>query len=146
MASGSSSGQSGFRLGRSKKNPGVLDQIGKFFGGDKKRKGKGSFRGALSASPQRAAHSSPRRKGDQSAVAHFFRSIVSPAPPKSRGDQKTHGSSKGQKGRPADGQGTLTKIFKMTHLKPGLPCPAPPRPTLPCPALPCPAPPRPGSG
>ncbi|KAL6467426.1 hypothetical protein MHYP_G00231030 [Metynnis hypsauchen] len=54
MASGGSSGQSGFRLGRSKKNPGVLDQIGKFFGGDKKRKGKGSFRGALSASPQRA--------------------------------------------------------------------------------------------
>uniref|UniRef100_A0AAR2KAX5 Myelin basic protein n=1 Tax=Pygocentrus nattereri TaxID=42514 RepID=A0AAR2KAX5_PYGNA len=77
MASGGSSGQSGFRLGRSKKNPGVLDQIGKFFGGDKKRKGKGSFRGALSASPQRATHSSPRRKGDQSAVAHFFRSIVS---------------------------------------------------------------------
>ncbi|XP_036412717.1 myelin basic protein-like isoform X2 [Colossoma macropomum] len=113
MASGGSSGQSGFRLGRSKKNPGVLDQIGKFFGGDKKRKGKGSFRGALSASPQRATHSSPRRKGDQSAVAHFFRSIVSPAPPKSRGDQKSQASAKGQKGRPADGQGTLTKIFKM---------------------------------
>ncbi|XP_007231717.2 myelin basic protein isoform X1 [Astyanax mexicanus] len=122
MASGGSSGQSGFRLGRSKKNPGVLDQIGKFFSGDKKRKGKGSFRGALSASPQRSAHSSPRRKGEQNAVVHFFRSIVSPAPPKSRwhsltaklglGDQK-QASAKGQKGRPADGQGTLTKIFKM---------------------------------
>uniref|UniRef100_A0A3B1JHX4 Myelin basic protein n=1 Tax=Astyanax mexicanus TaxID=7994 RepID=A0A3B1JHX4_ASTMX len=103
MASGGSSGQSGFRLGRSKKNPGVLDQIGKFFSGDKKRKGKGSFRGALSASPQRSAHSSPRRKGEQNAVVHFFRSI---------GDQK-QASAKGQKGRPADGQGTLTKIFKM---------------------------------
>ncbi|XP_022528892.1 myelin basic protein isoform X7 [Astyanax mexicanus] len=109
MASGGSSGQSGFRLGRSKKNPGVLDQIGKFFSGDKKRKGKGSFRGALSASPQRSAHSSPRRKGEQNAVVHFFRSIVSPAPPKSR----KQASAKGQKGRPADGQGTLTKIFKM---------------------------------
>uniref|UniRef100_A0A3B1J5F0 Myelin basic protein n=1 Tax=Astyanax mexicanus TaxID=7994 RepID=A0A3B1J5F0_ASTMX len=72
----------------------------------------GSFRGALSASPQRSAHSSPRRKGEQNAVVHFFRSIVSPAPPKSRGDQK-QASAKGQKGRPADGQGTLTKIFKM---------------------------------
>ncbi|XP_076837441.1 myelin basic protein b isoform X1 [Brachyhypopomus gauderio] len=123
MASGSSSGQSGFRLGRSKKSPGVLDQIGKFFGGDKKRKGKGSFRGALSASPQRAAHSSPRRRGDGSSVAQFFRSIVSPAPPKSRwrvltaklglGAQKTHGAGKTQKGRSSDGQGTLTKIFKM---------------------------------
>ncbi|XP_066514009.1 myelin basic protein-like isoform X1 [Hoplias malabaricus] len=123
MASGSSSGQSGFRLGRSKKNPGVLDQIGRLFSADKKRKGKGSFRGALSASPQRPTHSSPRRKGDQNAMVHFFRSIVSPAPPKSRwhsltaklglGDHKAHGSAKGQKGRAADGQGTLTKIFKM---------------------------------
>ncbi|XP_007231721.2 myelin basic protein isoform X6 [Astyanax mexicanus] len=119
MASGGSSGQSGFRLGRSKKNPGVLDQIGKFFSGDKKRKGKGSFRGALSASPQRSAHSSPRRKGEQNAVVHFFRSIVSPAPPKSRWHSLTaklglkQASAKGQKGRPADGQGTLTKIFKM---------------------------------
>lgn len=39
MASASSS-QSTFRLGRSKKNPTVMDQIGKFFGGDKKKKGK----------------------------------------------------------------------------------------------------------
>lgn len=39
MASASSS-QSTFRLGRSKKSPTVMDQIGKFFGGDKKKKGK----------------------------------------------------------------------------------------------------------
>ncbi|PWA32373.1 hypothetical protein CCH79_00012058 [Gambusia affinis] len=40
MASASSSAQAAFGLGRKKKNPGLLDQIGKFFGGDKKRKGK----------------------------------------------------------------------------------------------------------
>lgn len=40
MASSGSAGQSGFRLGRAKKNPGVMDQIGKIFGGDKKRKSK----------------------------------------------------------------------------------------------------------
>ncbi|PWS22947.1 hypothetical protein DKP78_15725, partial [Enterococcus faecium] len=55
MSSGTS-GQAAFGLGRKKKNPGVLDQIGKFFGGDKKKKGKGSFRG-LSSSPQRPAAS-----------------------------------------------------------------------------------------
>lgn len=40
MASSSSSTQATFGLGRRKKNPGLLDQIGKFFGGDKKRKSK----------------------------------------------------------------------------------------------------------
>lgn len=40
MASASSSAQAAFGLGRRKKNPGLLDQIGKFFGGDKKRKSK----------------------------------------------------------------------------------------------------------
>lgn len=39
MASASSS-QSTLRLGRSKKSPTVMDQIGKFFGGEKKKKGK----------------------------------------------------------------------------------------------------------
>ncbi|XP_062394372.1 myelin basic protein b isoform X2 [Sardina pilchardus] len=103
MSSGTS-GQAAFGLGRKKKSPGVLDQIGKFFGGDKKKKGKGSFRG-LSSSPQRPAASRSRR-GEENAVVHFFRTIVSPAPPKSRADQK--------KGRAGDGQGTLTKIFKMS--------------------------------
>ncbi|XP_058228772.1 myelin basic protein b isoform X3 [Hemibagrus wyckioides] len=104
MASSGSAGQSGFRLGRAKKNPGVMDQIGKIFGGDKKRKSKGSFRGALSVSPQRSSHSSPRRRtGGDNAVVHFFRSI---------GDQKG-GSVKAQKGRAGAGQGTLTRIFKM---------------------------------
>ncbi|XP_046732152.1 myelin basic protein b isoform X3 [Silurus meridionalis] len=101
MASSGSAGQS--RLGRGKKSPGVMDQIGKIFGGDKKRKSKGSFRGALSVSPQRSSHSSSRRRtGGDNAVVHFFRSI---------GDQKS--SVKAQKGRAGEGQGTLTRIFKM---------------------------------
>ncbi|XP_016353479.1 myelin basic protein b isoform X2 [Sinocyclocheilus anshuiensis] len=98
MASASSS-QSTFRLGRSKKNPTVMDQIGKFFGGDKKKKGKGSFRGGLSASPQRSS-ASPRRRPDENAVMHFFRTIR---------EQKSQSSTKGQKGR----GDTLTRIFKL---------------------------------
>ncbi|XP_076593701.1 myelin basic protein-like isoform X6 [Chaetodon auriga] len=112
MASASSSAQAAFGLGRRKKNPGLLDQIGKFFGGDKKRKGKGSFRGALSPGPQKASATSPRKRGAENAVVHFFRTIVSPAPPKSRGDQKSH-STKAKKTSAGDGKGTLTRIFKM---------------------------------
>ncbi|KAG7248965.1 hypothetical protein CRUP_025089 [Coryphaenoides rupestris] len=40
MASASSSAQAAFGLGRKKKNPTLMDQIGTFFGGDKKRKSK----------------------------------------------------------------------------------------------------------
>lgn len=47
MASASSSAQAAFGLGRRKKNPGLLDQIGKFFGGDKKRKSKVRKQGEL---------------------------------------------------------------------------------------------------
>ncbi|XP_018539134.1 myelin basic protein isoform X5 [Lates calcarifer] len=109
MASASSSAQAAFGLGRRKKNPGLLDQIGKFFGGDKKRKSKGSFRGALSPAPQKASATSPRKRGAENAVVHFFRTIVSPAPPKSRKSQ----SAKGKKASAGDGKGTLTRIFKM---------------------------------
>uniref|UniRef100_A0A668A9Y1 Myelin basic protein n=1 Tax=Myripristis murdjan TaxID=586833 RepID=A0A668A9Y1_9TELE len=77
MASASSSAQAAFGLGRRKKNPTILDQIGKFFGGDKKRKSKGSFRGALSPAPQKGSATSPRKRGAENAVVHFFRSIVS---------------------------------------------------------------------
>ncbi|XP_057689949.1 myelin basic protein-like isoform X2 [Corythoichthys intestinalis] len=120
MASASSAAQATFGLGRRKKNPGVLDQIGKFFGGDKKKKSKGSFRGALSPAPQKASATSPRKRGPENAVVHFFRTIVSPAPPKSRwrglaakiglGDQK---SAKAKRSSGGDGKGTLTRIFKM---------------------------------
>ncbi|XP_029307864.1 myelin basic protein b isoform X2 [Cottoperca gobio] len=121
MASASSSAQAAFGLGRRKKSPGLLDQIGNFFGGDKKRKTKGSFRGALSPGPQKSA-TSPRKRGAENAVVHFFRTIVSPAPPKSRwtglaakmglGDQKSQ-SAKAKKASAGDGKGTLTRIFKM---------------------------------
>ncbi|XP_058503068.1 myelin basic protein-like isoform X3 [Solea solea] len=120
MASASSSAQAAFGLGRRKKAPGLLDQIGKFFGGDKKRKSKGSFRG-LSPAPQKASATSPRKRGAENAVVHFFRTIVSPAPPKSRwrgvaakmglGDQKSQ--SKAKKASAGDGKGSLTRIFKM---------------------------------
>uniref|UniRef100_A0A3B5KPM9 Myelin basic protein n=2 Tax=Takifugu rubripes TaxID=31033 RepID=A0A3B5KPM9_TAKRU len=103
MASTSGSGQAAFGLGRRKKNPGLLDQIGKFFGGDKKRKGKGSFRGALSPGPQKASATSPRKRGTENAVVHFFRTI---------GDQKSQ-SAKAKKAAAGDGKGTLTRIFKM---------------------------------
>ncbi|XP_008430216.1 myelin basic protein b isoform X4 [Poecilia reticulata] len=99
MASASSSAQAAFGLGRRKKNPGLLDQIGKFFGGDKKRKGKGSFRGALSPAPQKASATSPRKRGAENAVVHFFRTI---------GQQKSSKKASG-----GDGKGTLTRIFKM---------------------------------
>ncbi|TDH03830.1 hypothetical protein EPR50_G00146270 [Perca flavescens] len=82
MATASTSGQSTFGLGRKKKNPGLMDQITKFFGGDKKKRSKGSFRGHLATSPQ----SSARRRTKENAVVHFFRSIVSSPRPKSRSD------------------------------------------------------------
>uniref|UniRef100_A0A8C2C7N4 Myelin basic protein n=1 Tax=Cyprinus carpio TaxID=7962 RepID=A0A8C2C7N4_CYPCA len=73
----------------------------------------GSFRGGLSASPQRSS-ASPRRRPDENAVVHFFRNIVSPSTPKSRREQKSQSSTKGQKGR----GDTLTRIFKSGGSKP----------------------------
>lgn len=37
----------------------------------------GSFRGALSPGPQKASATSPRKRGGENAVVHFFRTIVS---------------------------------------------------------------------
>lgn len=37
----------------------------------------GSFRGALSPAPQKASATSPRKRGAENAVVHFFRTIVS---------------------------------------------------------------------
>lgn len=39
----------------------------------------GSFRGALSPAPQKASATSPRKRGAENAVVHFFRTIVSNA-------------------------------------------------------------------
>ncbi|XP_056300916.1 myelin basic protein-like isoform X2 [Pseudoliparis swirei] len=105
MASSSSSAQAAFGLGRRKKSPGLMDQIGNFFGGEKKRKSKGSFRGALSPAPQKASAAAPRKRGaeTENAVVHFFRTI---------GDQKSQ-SAKAKKASAGDGKGSLTRIFKM---------------------------------
>ncbi|KAK9957806.1 hypothetical protein ABG768_012020 [Culter alburnus] len=124
MATASTSGQSPFGLSRKKRAPGLLDQIGRFFRGDKKRKGKGSFRGHLSSSPQRPQHSSTRRRGDVNPVVHFFRSFVSSPRPKSRVSLTSHfsiGASPSARGsesirsphRRRREQNTLSRIFNL---------------------------------
>ncbi|XP_047461139.1 myelin basic protein isoform X3 [Mugil cephalus] len=104
MATASTSGQSAFGLGRKKKNPGLMDQISKFFGGDKKKRSKGSFRGHLASSPQQ---SSSRRRANENAVVHFFRSIASS--PRAE-------STKSPVRRRRD-QSTLSRIFNLGESK-----------------------------
>ncbi|XP_067282872.1 myelin basic protein isoform X5 [Pseudorasbora parva] len=102
MATASTSGQSAFGLGRKKKAPGLLDQIGRFFGGDKKRKAK------------RPQHSSTRRRGDVNPVVHFFRSFVSSPRPKSRASPSARGSeSIRSPHRRRREQNTLSRIFNL---------------------------------
>ncbi|XP_051520415.1 myelin basic protein-like isoform X2 [Myxocyprinus asiaticus] len=114
MATASTSGQSAFGLGRKKRAPGLLDKIGRFFGGDKKRKGKGSFRGHLSSSPQRPQHSSTRRRGDVNPVVHFFRSFVSSPRPKSKASSSPRGTeSIRSPHRRRREQNTLSRIFNV---------------------------------
>ncbi|XP_051992584.1 myelin basic protein-like isoform X1 [Xyrauchen texanus] len=114
MATASTSGQSAFGLGRKKRAPGLLDKIGRFFGGDKKRKGKGSFRGHLSSSPQRPQHSSTRRRGDVNPVVHFFRSFVSSPRPKSRASSSPRGTENIRSPhRRRREQNTLSRIFNL---------------------------------
>ncbi|XP_034748742.1 myelin basic protein isoform X4 [Etheostoma cragini] len=103
MATASTSGQSTFGLGRKKKNPGLMDQITKFFGGDKKKRSKGSFRGHLATSPQ----SSARRRTKENAVVHFFRSIAS---------SPRVESTKSPVRRRRD-QSTLSRIFSLGETK-----------------------------
>ncbi|XP_018555118.1 myelin basic protein isoform X4 [Lates calcarifer] len=104
MATASTSGQSTFGLGRKKKAPGLMDQISKFFGGDKKKRSKGSFRGHLASSPQQ---SSSRRRTNENAVVHFFRSIASS--PRAE-------STKSPVRRRRD-QSTLSRIFNLGETK-----------------------------
>ncbi|XP_061597314.1 myelin basic protein isoform X3 [Cololabis saira] len=103
MATASTSGQSAFGLGRKKKNPGLMDQISTFFGGDKKKRSKGSFRGHLAASPQQ---SSARRRTTENAVVQFFRSIASSSPT----------STKSPLRRRRD-QSTLSRLFNLGDSK-----------------------------
>ncbi|XP_059899222.1 uncharacterized protein mbpa isoform X2 [Gadus macrocephalus] len=112
MATTSSSG-----LSKKKKNaPGLMDQINTFFGGDQKKRSKGSFRGHLSTSPQGA---SARRKPNESAVAHFFRSFVSSSSsprPKSKTASPRAESAKSPLRRRKD-QSTLSRLFNMGETK-----------------------------
>ncbi|XP_029370032.1 myelin basic protein [Echeneis naucrates] len=115
MATASTSGQSTFGLGRKKKNPGLMDQISKFFGGDKKKRSKGSFRSHLASSPQQSS----RRRTNENAVVHFFRTIVSSPRPKSRwrdvlglASSPRAESTKSPVRRRRD-QSTLSRIFNL---------------------------------
>ncbi|XP_055731945.1 myelin basic protein isoform X2 [Salvelinus fontinalis] len=109
MATASTSGQSSFGLSRRKKAPGLMDQISTFFGGDKNKRGKGSFRGHAT-SPKPA----PRRRANENAVMHFFRSLsVTASPrPKSRASPPHADAPKTSYRRRRD-QGTLSKIFNL---------------------------------
>ncbi|XP_078810878.1 myelin basic protein isoform X4 [Oryzias latipes] len=113
MATASTSGQSGFGLGRKKKSPGLMDQIGQFFGGNKKKRSKGSFRGHLATSPQQ---SSSRRRTNENAVVHFFRSLVSSPPAKSRASSSRAESAKSPVRRRRD-QSTLSRLFTLGESK-----------------------------
>nr|XP_060630941.1 myelin basic protein isoform X3 [Anolis sagrei ordinatus] len=120
------------------REPGLLDSLGRFFGGDKHvpRRGKDYHHAARASHVSSLPHQRSQRGHyvDDNPVVHFFKSIVSPrsTPPmqaKGRGSPfsrfswggETHkpgygsgkffGGQKGQKGY--DAQGTLSKIFKL---------------------------------
>uniref|UniRef100_A0A4W5KWH0 Myelin basic protein n=1 Tax=Hucho hucho TaxID=62062 RepID=A0A4W5KWH0_9TELE len=111
MTTASSSGQSSSGLSRRKKAPGLMDQISTFFGGDKKKGSKGSFRGHAT-SPKPA----PRRRANENSVMHFFRSLspqaTSSPHPKSRATPPRADATKSPHRRRRD-QGTLSKIFNL---------------------------------
>ncbi|XP_067393625.1 myelin basic protein isoform X2 [Emydura macquarii macquarii] len=115
------------------RDSGLLDSLGRFFGGEKQvpRRGSGKDIYAARAShvgsmPQRSQHGRP---GDDNPVVHFFKNIVSPRTPPpvqakgGEGHKPGYGASgkfsehksayKGHKGSYHDGQGTLSKIFKL---------------------------------
>nr|XP_057903865.1 myelin basic protein-like isoform X2 [Doryrhamphus excisus] len=108
MATASTSG-----LGRKKKSPGLMDSFSKIFGGDKKKRSKGSFRGHLAASPQQ---SSARRRTNENAVVQFFRSIVSSPRPKSKASSPRAESAKSPVRRRRE-QSTLSRIFNLGETK-----------------------------
>uniref|UniRef100_A0A8C0M051 Myelin basic protein n=1 Tax=Canis lupus familiaris TaxID=9615 RepID=A0A8C0M051_CANLF len=121
------------------RDTGILDSLGRFFGGDrgvpKRGSGKDGHHAARTAHygslPQKSQHGRPQ---DENPVVHFFKNIVTPrTPPPSQGKGRGLSLSRfswgaeGQKpgfgygGRaPAhkglkgtDAQGTLSKIFKL---------------------------------
>ncbi|XP_053324280.1 myelin basic protein isoform X2 [Spea bombifrons] len=152
MASASTSDHYKHGHGRHR-DSGLLDSLGRFFGGDRdvRRKGSGkevhvSRAGYLSSSPQRSPQRSSSYHGhhgrytDDNPVVHFFKNIVSPrTPPPAQpkrglslarfswggeGQKPCYGSGaryfehhkssyKGYKDAHRDGQGTLSRIFKL---------------------------------
>ncbi|XP_060100075.1 myelin basic protein isoform X2 [Heteronotia binoei] len=116
------------------REPGLLDSLGRFFGGDKHvpRRGKDYHHAArvshVSSLPHPRYHHG--RYVDDNPVVHFFRNIVSPrTPPPMQakgGETPRHGygygsgkfyehkyAHKGHKGYHYDGQGTLSKLFRL---------------------------------
>nr|P06906.1 RecName: Full=Myelin basic protein; Short=MBP [Pan troglodytes] len=125
------------------RDTGILDSIGRFFGGDRGAPKRGS--GKDSHHPARTAHygSLPQKSGhrtqDENPVVHFFKNIVTPrTPPPSQGKGRGLSLSRfswgaegqrpgfGYGGRASDyksahkgfkgaqdAQGTLSKIFKL---------------------------------
>ncbi|XP_039092324.1 myelin basic protein isoform X2 [Hyaena hyaena] len=122
------------------RDTGILDSLGRFFGGDrgvpKRGSGKDGHHAARTAHygslPQKSQHGRPQ---DENPVVHFFKNIVTPrTPPPSQGKGRGLSLSRfswgaeGQKpgfgygGRAAahkgfkgahDAQGTLSRIFKL---------------------------------
>ncbi|XP_036609126.1 myelin basic protein isoform X1 [Trichosurus vulpecula] len=127
------------------KDTGILDSLGRFFGGDRDVPRRASGKdlhhatraGHYGSLPQKSQHG---RTYDDNPVVHFFKNIVSPRTPPA-GQGKGRGLSlsrfswgaegqkpgcgyggrasnyksahKGYKGAHPDGQGTLSKIFKL---------------------------------
>ncbi|XP_010076858.1 PREDICTED: myelin basic protein isoform X2 [Pterocles gutturalis] len=116
------------------RDSGLLDSLGRFFGGERHvpRRGSGKDIHVARAShhvgsiPQRSQHGRP---GDDNPVVHFFKNIVSPRTPPpmqakgGEGHKPGYGGSgkfyehksahKGHKGSYHEGQGPLSKIFKL---------------------------------
>ncbi|XP_025021259.1 myelin basic protein [Python bivittatus] len=114
------------------REPSLLDSLGRFFGGDKHypRRGKDYHHAARVSHVSSLPHprSQHGRYVDDNPVVHFFKNIVSPrtTPPLQAKGGETHkpgyGSGKfyehkyahkGHKGYHHDGQGTLSKLFKL---------------------------------
>ncbi|TNN53214.1 Myelin basic protein [Liparis tanakae] len=112
MATTSTSGQSRKKT----QSPCLMDQITNFFGGDKKKRTKGSFRGHLSTSPQQSA---ARRQATENAVVHFFRSFVSSSPRPKSSRASSPRAAEGAKSpvRRRKEQSTLSRIFSMGETK-----------------------------
>uniref|UniRef100_A0A8C6ZJN4 Myelin basic protein n=1 Tax=Nothoprocta perdicaria TaxID=30464 RepID=A0A8C6ZJN4_NOTPE len=116
------------------RDSGLLDSLGRFFGGERHVPRRGSGKdihaarvGHVGSIPQRSQHGRP---GDDNPVVHFFKNIVS-VPAAScplqllrggEGHKPGYGSGKfyehksahkGHKGSYHEGQGTLSKIFKL---------------------------------